>query len=105
MEQVSNISEPTSMEELYNTLYELGAIWREEHQYTVNEGKKNEKIVIPIPEVSTVAKYLRQVCHFAFISRVTVRTSHRYTCITTTREFIPIARTYSTNYVLSLTVD
>ncbi len=41
---------------------------REEHQYTVNEGKKNEKIVIPIPEVSTVAKYLRQVCHFAFIS-------------------------------------
>lgn len=68
MEQVSTVSEPTSMKELYNTLYELGAIWREEHQYTVNEGKKNEKIVIPIPEVSTVAKYLRQVCHFAFIS-------------------------------------
>ncbi|HEL1691084.1 TPA: DNA primase, partial [Streptococcus suis] len=65
---MAEFSEPTSMKELYNTLYELGAIWREEHQYTVNEGKKNEKVVIPIPEVSTVAKYLRQVCHFAFIS-------------------------------------
>lgn len=55
------------MKELYNALYELGAFWREEHQYVVNEGKSNEKIVTPFPEPSTVAKYLRQVCHFAFI--------------------------------------
>lgn len=55
------------MKNLYNILYELGALWREEHQRIVNEGKANEKIVIPIPEPKDIAKELKRVCHFVFI--------------------------------------
>lgn len=55
------------MKDIYNRLYELGAIWREEHQYIVNAGKVNEKIVTPIPEPRDIAKHLKSVCHFVFI--------------------------------------
>lgn len=57
------------MKELYNALYELGALWREECKYIVNEGKRNEKVVVPIPEPKDIAKNLKAVCRFAFIGR------------------------------------
>ncbi len=55
------------MKDVYSRLYELGALWREEHQYIVNAGKVNEKIVIPLPEQKDIAKNLKSVCHFVFI--------------------------------------
>lgn len=58
---------PKSMRELYNRLWELGAIWRKENEYIVNEGKKNEQVKIPTPNVATVGKVLISQCHFTFI--------------------------------------
>ncbi|WP_449460379.1 DNA primase family protein [Streptococcus suis] len=55
------------MRELYNRLYELGATWRVENTYIVNEGKKNEREEVPRPSVAMVAKVLRDNCHFTFI--------------------------------------
>ncbi|MCK1206308.1 phage/plasmid primase, P4 family [Streptococcus uberis] len=55
------------MNDIYNRLYELGAIWREDHQYIVNAGQKNERIVTPLPEPRDIAKHLKSVCHFVFI--------------------------------------
>lgn len=64
---LGDFSAPESMKELYAALQALGEIWRAEHQYIVNAGKANEKIVTPVPEPKDVAKNLREVCHFAFI--------------------------------------
>ena len=49
---------PKAMEELYNLLQQLGSAWREDNAYIVNEGQKNERTVIPLPNVSTVANVL-----------------------------------------------
>ncbi|GAB6737975.1 hypothetical protein BOVMAS36_01280 [Streptococcus uberis] len=66
-EAFAEFSEPQTMKDIYNRLYELGAIWREEHQYIVNAGKVNEKVVTPMPEPRDIAKHLKSVCHFVFI--------------------------------------
>ena len=58
---------PKAMEELYNLLQQLGSAWREDNAYIVNEGQKNERTVIPLPNVSTVANVLENHCHFTFI--------------------------------------
>ena len=58
---------PKTMAELYNLLYQLGSAWREENAYIVKEGQKDQRTVIPQPNVSTVAKVLKKHCHFTFI--------------------------------------
>lgn len=55
------------MRELYNLLFNIGKQWREDNEYIVNEGKKNERVEIPRPNVSTVANILKKHCHFTFI--------------------------------------
>ena len=66
-EQEERIEPPKTMAELYNLLYQLGSAWRKENEYITNEGKANEKTVIPLPNVSTVAKVLKKQCYFTFI--------------------------------------
>ena len=60
---------PKTMAELYNLLYQLGSAWREENAYIVKEGQKDQRTVIPQPNVSTVAKVLKKHCHFYFYWR------------------------------------
>ncbi|MDU4411614.1 MAG: DNA primase, partial [Streptococcus sp.] len=52
------IEPPKSMKELLDRIYQAGELWRSENKYLVNEGKKNEKTVIPLPSIFTVAKEL-----------------------------------------------
>ena len=66
-EQSNSNKQPETMNELYILLQQLGKAWREENAYIVNEGQKNERTVIPQPNVSTVAKVLTKHCHFTFI--------------------------------------
>lgn len=58
---------PKTMWELYSRIWELGDHWRKENSYIVNEGKKNERVEIPVPSVAIVAKALQEICHFTFI--------------------------------------
>ena len=67
-EQEDRIEPPKNMAELYDLLYQLGSAWRKKNEYITNEGKTNEKTVIPLPNVSTVAKVLKKHCYFTFIS-------------------------------------
>lgn len=55
------------MRELYSLLFKIGEQWRKDNEYTVNEGKKNERIEIPRPSVATVARILMKHCNFTFI--------------------------------------
>ena len=66
-EQSNSNKQPETMNELYILLQQLGKAWREENAYIVNEGQKNERTVIPLPNVSTVANVLENHCHFTFI--------------------------------------
>lgn len=73
MEQVSTISEPTSMKELENRIYQAGEQWRAEHTETkINEttGEVTEKVAMP--QVFTVAKILSEIVTFTFISKSTI---------------------------------
>ena len=66
-EQSNSNKQPETMNELYILLQQLGKAWREENAYIVNEGQKNERTVIPLPNVSTVANVLENRCHCTFI--------------------------------------
>ena len=66
-EQSNSNKQPETMNELYILLQQLGKAWREENAYMVNEGQKNERTVIPLPNVSTVANVLENHCYFTFI--------------------------------------
>lgn len=65
--KLEEAKEPETMRELYSHLFNIGKQWREENEYIVNEGKKNERVEIPRPNVSTVANILKKHCHFTFI--------------------------------------
>lgn len=71
MEQVSTISEPKSMKELFSALYEAGELWREENkeikEITRGDRKGEIEEKIPVPAIEDVAKALRKYCHFTFI--------------------------------------
>lgn len=71
MEQVSTISEPKSMKELFSVLYEAGELWREENkeikEITRGDRKGEIEEKIPVPAIEDVAKALRKYCHFTFI--------------------------------------
>lgn len=71
MEQVSTISEPKSMKELFSALYEAGELWREENkeikEITRGDRKGETEEKIPVPTIEDVAKALRKYCHFTFI--------------------------------------
>ena len=71
MEQVSTISEPKSMKELFSALYEAGELWREENkeikEITRGDRKGEIEEKIPVPTIEDVAKVLRKYCHFTFI--------------------------------------
>lgn len=71
MEQVSTISEPKSMKELFSALYEAGELWREENkeikEITRGDRKGEIEEKIPVPTIEDVAKALRKYCHFTFI--------------------------------------
>ena len=71
MEQVSTISEPKSMKELFSALYEAGELWREENkeikEITRGDRKGETEEKIPVPAIEDVAKALRKYCHFTFI--------------------------------------
>ena len=62
---------PKAMEELYNLLQQLGSAWREDNAYIVNEGQKNERTVIPLPNVSTVANVLENHTIHEYIDKRT----------------------------------
>ena len=63
------IEPPKSMKELLDRIYQAGELWRSENKYLVNEGKKNEKTVIPLPSIFTVAKELSKIVTFTFITK------------------------------------
>lgn len=63
------IEPPKSMKELLDRIYQAGELWRSENEYLVNEGKKNEKTVIPLPSIFTVAKELSKLVTFTFITK------------------------------------
>ena len=63
------IEPPKSMKELLDRIYQAGELWRKENEYLVNEGKKNEKTVIPLPSIFTVAKELSKLVTFTFITK------------------------------------
>lgn len=63
------IEPPKSMKELIDRIYQAGELWRSENEYLANEGKKNEKTVIPLPSIFTVAKELSKLVAFTFITK------------------------------------
>jgi putative DNA primase/helicase len=63
------IEPPKSMKEVLDRIYQVGELWRSENKYLVNEGKKNEKTVIPLPSIFTVAKELSKIVTFTFITK------------------------------------
>lgn len=63
------IEPPKSTKELLDRIYQAGELWRSENEYLVNEGKKNEKTVIPLPSIFTVANELSKLVTFTFITK------------------------------------
>ncbi|MFS1663019.1 phage/plasmid primase, P4 family [Streptococcus sp. zg-JUN1979] len=62
----SDFSEPRTMKELEDKIYQAGELWRAENT-TINE-KKGKKTV-PLPSHGVVAKYLIKLCQFTFIGK------------------------------------
>lgn len=65
MEQVSTISEPKSMKELFSALYEAGELWREENkeikEITRGDRKGEIEEKIPVPAIEDVQKHLENI--------------------------------------------
>ena len=71
LDESKAIEPPKKMRELYNLLWELGEVWRNEHkeEKEITSGKRKGEVEtkIPRPSVAEVANILLRNCYFTFI--------------------------------------
>ena len=71
LDESKALNPPKDMRELYNRLWELGEVWRNEHkeekEITRGNRKGEVETKIPRPSVVEVANILLRNCYFTFI--------------------------------------
>lgn len=68
MEKERQVAKPVqTLNDIKSKLFELGEQWRKDNEYTVNAGKENKQVKVPMPKPSEISKVLNEVCDFVFI--------------------------------------